>query len=165
VFPGIDVRAVDLQDRLEAETASMAGYAAAVTEQAKRLSRPLAMCGWSMGGLVVLLAAPVVKPHSLILVEPSAPAEVQGLHPETPLTLGSFDPEEVYGPFPAGWPARRESLLAPPGLWNGTYGSVPGRPRDSREGSGFRCCLGGLDTQSVVCGTKRQAGASAVDLL
>jgi hypothetical protein len=65
-----------------------------------------------MGGLTVLHVAPVVEPHSVILLEPSPPAEVQGFHPETPLTFGTFDPEEVYGPATPGERRRPESLLA-----------------------------------------------------
>lgn len=111
-FPGITVSAIDLQENLDVETASMTSYAAVVTTAAQRLNPPVALCGWSMGGLTVLHVAPVVKPHSVILLEPSPPAEVQGFYPETPLTLGAFDPEEVYGPFAPGGRSRPESLLA-----------------------------------------------------
>jgi pimeloyl-ACP methyl ester carboxylesterase len=111
-FPGIAVFAIDLQEDLEVETASMTAYAAVVTKVAQRLNPPVALCGWSMGGLTVLHVAPVLKPHSVILLEPSPPAEVQGFHPETPLTLGAFDPEELYGPAPPGERCRPESLLA-----------------------------------------------------
>jgi hypothetical protein len=33
-------------------------------------------------------------------------------HPEVPLRSGTFDPEEAYGRFPDGMPARPESLRA-----------------------------------------------------
>jgi Alpha/beta hydrolase family len=111
-FPDIAVSAIDLQEDLDVETASMTAYAAVATTAAQRLDPPVALCGWSMGGLTVLHVAPVVKPHSVILLEPSPPAEVQGLHPETLLTLGAFDPEEVYGPAPPGERCRPESSLA-----------------------------------------------------
>ncbi len=97
---------------LMSQKASMTAYAAAVTTAAQHLDPPVALCGWSMGGLTVLHVAPVVKPHSVILLEPSPPAEVQGFHPETPLTFGTFDPEEVYGPAAPGEPCWPESLLA-----------------------------------------------------
>ena len=111
-FPGIAVSAVDLQEGLDVAKASMTTYAALVTTAAQRLNPPVALCGWSMGGLTVLHVAPVVKPHSVILLEPSPPAEVQGFYPETPLTFGTFDPEEVYGPAAPGERCRPESLLA-----------------------------------------------------
>jgi hypothetical protein len=64
-----------------------------------------------MGGLVVLEAAQVTRPSAVVLLEASPPAEVQGFA-DTPLADGTFDPEEVYGAFPTGLPARPESLRA-----------------------------------------------------
>ena len=111
-FPGIEVSAVDLQDGLDVATASHDDYARGVVRAAARTPAPVALCGWSMGGLVVLQAAQVMKPHSVVLLDASAPAEVQGLNPDTEITDGSFDPEDVYGPFPDGMAARRESSRA-----------------------------------------------------
>ena len=65
-----------------------------------------------MGGLVVLQAAQEVEPHSVVLLEGSAPAEVQGCSPDVQLVGGAFDAEAEYGKFPAGIAARPESLLA-----------------------------------------------------
>lgn len=90
----------------------MTYYAAVVTRATQHLNPPVALCGWSMGGLVVLLAAPAVKPHSVVFLEPSPPAEIQGFHLNIPLALGAYDPEEEYGPFPHGQRSRLESLLA-----------------------------------------------------
>jgi hypothetical protein len=53
-----------------------------------------------------------VQPHSVILLEPSAPAEIQGYNPDVQLVDGTFDPEAEYGTFPNGIEARPESLLA-----------------------------------------------------
>lgn len=111
-FPGVEVATVDLHASLDVSRASHADYAEAVSRTAAQLPRPLALCGWSMGGLVVLQAAEQVRPDSVIVIEPSAPAEVQGLHPETEVTDGAFDPEVVSGRFPAGIRARPESLRA-----------------------------------------------------
>ena len=111
-FPGIDVAAVDLQQGRDVETLSHADYASSVIDAAGPLPRPVPLCGWSMGGLVVLQAAERVRPHSVILLEPSPPAEIQGYHPETQTAEGAFDPELVYGRFPAGIPARPESSRA-----------------------------------------------------
>lgn len=111
-FPGVTVVAVDLHADLDVSRASHADYAEAVSRTATQLPRPVALCGWSMGGLVVLQAAEEVRPHAVIVIEPSAPAEVLGFRPETEVTDGSFDPEAVYGRFPAGIRARPESARA-----------------------------------------------------
>ena len=65
-----------------------------------------------MGGLVALLAADRLTPTGIVLVEPSPPAEVQGVHPAVRPSEGTFDPEEVYGRFPPGMASRPESALA-----------------------------------------------------
>lgn len=106
------VSAVDLQENLEIERAKMADYVSTVVEAMNKLPGPVALCGWSMGGLVALLASLESRPQSLVLIEPSAPAEIQGVHREVDLSPGSSDPEQVYGLFPAGQPARAESSLA-----------------------------------------------------
>jgi dienelactone hydrolase len=111
-FPTLTVSAVDLQEGIAVEHASMADYAARVTAAARALPQPVALCGWSMGGLIVLQAAEGVQPHSVILLEPSAPAEIQGYNPDVPLVEGAFDPEAEYGMFPDGIKAQPESLLA-----------------------------------------------------
>jgi pimeloyl-ACP methyl ester carboxylesterase len=110
-FPELDVVAVDLQSGLEVAEASMRDYARAIVWAAKEARRPLALCGWSLGGLAALIAAEEVEPAALVLLEASAPAEIQGWH-EVDLERGVFDPEQVYGSFPAAMRARPESLLA-----------------------------------------------------
>src|SRR5258708_71121 len=65
-----------------------------------------------MGGLVALQAAAEAQPHSVILLEASAPAEAQGFNASVELVEGTFDPEAEYGQFPPGVPSRPESLLA-----------------------------------------------------
>jgi pimeloyl-ACP methyl ester carboxylesterase len=111
-FPGLVVQAVDLQARLDVAEASHGDYAAGVIDAAASLPSPLALCGWSMGGLVVLQAAATVAPHRVILLEPSPPLEVQGTHPQVELRAGTFDPEAVYGRFPRRVRARPESAFA-----------------------------------------------------
>jgi pimeloyl-ACP methyl ester carboxylesterase len=111
-FPGIQVAAVDLQAGLDVASASMDDYADRVVAATEAAEQPVALCGWSMGGLVVLQAAVLVRPHSVVVIEPSPPAEIQGVEPGTGIELGTFDPEAVYGPFPAGMAARSESLPA-----------------------------------------------------
>jgi pimeloyl-ACP methyl ester carboxylesterase len=90
----------------------MSNYAAVAVRAAEWLPPPRALCGWSMGGLVALMAAEGAEAARLVLLEASPPAEVQGAHEAVPLEPGTFDPEETYGPFPPGMPARPESSLA-----------------------------------------------------
>lgn len=111
-FPGIEVGAIDLHQNLDVATASHDDYADNVAKAAAELAAPVSLCGWSMGGLVVLQAAELVQPHSVVLLEPSPPAEVQGYGMETKLGDGVFDPQVVYGPFPPGMRARPESERA-----------------------------------------------------
>jgi pimeloyl-ACP methyl ester carboxylesterase len=89
----------------------MLNYEAAVARTAERLERPLMLLGWSMGGLVAMMAARRVEPDRLVLLEPSPPTEVQG-HRDVRLEAGTYDPEEEYGAFPPGVRARPESKLA-----------------------------------------------------
>jgi pimeloyl-ACP methyl ester carboxylesterase len=111
-FPGVEVMAVDLQEGLEVAEATHKAYADAVVRAAGRLAGPVALCGWSMGGLAALQAAASVEPAAVVLLETSPPAEAQGVDKSIELRPGTFDPEEVYGPFPDGMRARPESLLA-----------------------------------------------------
>jgi pimeloyl-ACP methyl ester carboxylesterase len=108
----LSVLAVDLQAGLEVSGASMSDYADRVATTASGLPQPVAACGWSMGGLVVLLAAERARLHSVVLIEASPPGEVQGFDPDAAAVDGTFDPQAVYGPFPDGVPARPESSLA-----------------------------------------------------
>jgi pimeloyl-ACP methyl ester carboxylesterase len=111
-FDGVVVEAVDLHENLEVAHATHAAYAERVLAAARGLPRPVALCGWSMGGLAVLQAAAEVQPHSVVLLETSPPAEAQENDPSAEPEPGTFDPEEVYGAFPPDMRARPESLLA-----------------------------------------------------
>ena len=111
-FPGVETIAVDLHAGLDVGRASHADYAARVVVAARAAREPVALCGWSMGGLVVLQAAERAAPHSVVLLEASPPAEVQGLTPDAPIVDGAFDPEEAYGVFPPGMRPRPESTRA-----------------------------------------------------
>jgi len=111
-FPDLDVAAVDLHADLDIARASMRDYAQRIVAIAQTLDRPLFLCGWSMGGLAALMAAPSVIPDGLILLEASPPAGVQGSNEAVSLRTGTFDAEEVYGDFPPGVSARPESQLA-----------------------------------------------------
>jgi len=111
-FPTLNIEAVDLQEGLVVAGASMNDYASRVAAAARALPGSVAICGWSMGGLAVLQAAQEVKPHAVVLLEASPPAEIQGRNPGVQLVKGAFDPEAEYGRFPDGIASRPESLLA-----------------------------------------------------
>ncbi|MBW3667076.1 MAG: alpha/beta hydrolase, partial [Actinobacteria bacterium] len=96
-FDGTELEAVDLQVGLRIESVSMSAYAERVAKVVARRQDPVYVCGWSMGGLVALMAATQTPPRALAVIEPSPPAEVQGTHPEVRLRSGTFDPDEVYG--------------------------------------------------------------------
>jgi pimeloyl-ACP methyl ester carboxylesterase len=111
-FPEARTEAVDLQAGLDVAHASMRDYADRLACAAEALPRPIAVCGWSMGGLVAMIAAPRVEPACLVLLEASPSAEIQGTHPEVELAHGTFDGEATYGAFPLGVRSRPESVLA-----------------------------------------------------
>jgi pimeloyl-ACP methyl ester carboxylesterase len=111
-FPELEVEAVDLHTGLNVAEAAMSNYAAVVARAAEWLPRPLAICGWSSGGLAAMMAARQAEADLLVLLETSPPGEVQGFDGSVPLEPGTFDPEATYGAFPPGMRARPESLLA-----------------------------------------------------
>ena len=80
-FHGLELTAVDLHAGLDVGRASMNDYCSAVVKASLGLPQPVALCGWSMGGLVVMMAAEAVRPAALVVLEPSPPAETQGYAP------------------------------------------------------------------------------------
>lgn len=126
--PSLDVVPVNLHDGLDVGSASMSDYRGVVEAACTRARPPVALCGWSMGGLVAMMAAHAVRTDALVVIEPSAPAEVQGTH-DAPEGSGTFDPEEVYGAFPPGMRARPESSRARADRKRGI--SVPSLPARS----------------------------------
>jgi len=104
--------AVDLHEGLDVANASMRDYAERVAAAIAGAPDPAGVVGWSMGGLVAMMAAAMTPPAALVAIEPSAPAEVLGLHPGVALRSGTFDPETAYGPLPQGMRTRPESLRA-----------------------------------------------------
>lgn len=111
-FTDRSVHCVDLHAGLDVASASMDDYVEIVLRSSQTLPRPVVLCGWSMGGLVVLQAAVRAEIFAVVVIEPSPPAEIQGLDSSVTPHDGTFDPEETYGPFPAGMPARAESTRA-----------------------------------------------------
>jgi len=113
-WPTDDVRVPDLQEGLDVAHASMSDYAdrvlAAVGDQPAR-DQAVVLCGWSMGGLVAMMAALRCEPAALVVIEPSVPAEIDA-DPDWPLEAGTYDAESTYGPSVPGMRHRPESLLA-----------------------------------------------------
>ena len=109
-WPDDDVLVPDLQEGLDVAHATMSDYAdrvlAAVGDQ------PTVLCGWSMGGLVAMMAARRCQPTALVVIEPSVPAQIDGGDPSWPLEAGTYDAESTYGPSMPGMRHRPESLLA-----------------------------------------------------
>jgi pimeloyl-ACP methyl ester carboxylesterase len=85
-FGQIDLRAVDLLADIDADNASMTDYAEAVEKAAHEVPSPRACCGWSMGGLVAMMAHKDFD--ALVLIEPSPPAELQGYDPQVMISPG-----------------------------------------------------------------------------
>lgn len=112
-FPAARFIAPDLQVELEVAGATMGDYAHRVERAAGGAEAPILLAGWSMGGLVAMMAADTIRPDAVVLLEPSPPGEVQGFHPGgPPIRSGTFDPERVYGSFPSRVRARPESAVA-----------------------------------------------------
>ena len=76
-LPGMEVATIDLHDDLDVACSSMQDYADSLIEACIGLRPPLFVCGWSMGGLVALMACPSLELAGLILLEPSPPDFLQ----------------------------------------------------------------------------------------
>lgn len=109
-FPGYDVRAPDLQKGLDVARAQMSDYVDRVVGAAA--DRPSVVCGWSMGGLVALMAAQDSRLQAVVVIEPSLPLELSGGDALRSFRSGTYDAESAYGPLPPGTRCRPESLRA-----------------------------------------------------
>ena len=110
-LPTWNVRAPDLLQDLNVATATMTDYANAAVRAAADFD-DVVLCGWSMGGLVALMAASVAMPAAIVVLEPSLPAELQGFHPGVVPNIGTFDPADVNGAARGGPTTRLESSFA-----------------------------------------------------
>lgn len=112
-WAGFDVRAPDLQDGGDLAVTTMDDYADKVVHAGwgPADGSPVVLCGWSMGGLVAMMAALRGTPAALVVVEPSVPSQVGGNHPSVTLEPGTYG-ADVYGSVAAPNQTRRESLLA-----------------------------------------------------
>ena len=184
-FPGVTVDAVDLHAGLDVRRASHADYAEAVARAAAELPRPLALCGWSMGGLVVLpggrAGAAGLRGRD---PGPSAPCRGPGdpspetggrrrqLRPGGPLPGRPFLPgREPAGPprvlaRPRGSASAGSPSVSPPvPVARRLLGRrVPGRARHAGRGAlriGTALALPPASTTGTSCSTKRVPRAVA----
>ena len=90
----LDLRGHGARAPAELGTTRMADYADDVVAFARALREPPVLLGWSMGGLVALMAAAECRARACVGLAPSAPART--LDSAVPLRAGTFGPEE-YG--------------------------------------------------------------------
>jgi pimeloyl-ACP methyl ester carboxylesterase len=110
LWPDDDVRIPDLQEGLDVAQATMSDYADRVLAAVG--DKPAVLCGWSMGGLVAMMAGLSCEPAALVVIEPSVPVQIDGGDPDWPLEAGTYDAESTYGPSAPGMAHRPESRLA-----------------------------------------------------
>lgn len=164
-FPGHGVVAVDMQTGLDVERASMEDYRDVALSALETMPAPRALCGWSMGGLVAMMVAERIPVERLVLIEPSPPAEVQGMDEEVEMETGTFDPEQVYGAFGPGARPRPESRLARSQRNAGI--SVPALPAATLVvyGEEFRHPRGTAVSKRYGCESLFVPGANHMDLV
>jgi pimeloyl-ACP methyl ester carboxylesterase len=129
----IDLRGHGASSPLDLATTSMHAYAADVLGLVEQLRRPPVLVGWSMGGLVAMMAAAAGGAVACVGLAPSMPART--VDPAIPLRSGVFTAEEygITGRDPDDQPAmpdldreEREVALA-------SLGAESRRARDERQ--------------------------------
>jgi pimeloyl-ACP methyl ester carboxylesterase len=90
----IDLRGHGASGAADLSATRMADYAADVVSLARTLRRAPVLLGWSMGGLVAMMAATACEAPACVGLAPSTPSRT--LDPAVPLRAGVFGPEE-YG--------------------------------------------------------------------
>jgi pimeloyl-ACP methyl ester carboxylesterase len=90
----IDLRGHGRSDPIDLSHTSMHDYAADVRALAAQFTRPPVLIGWSMGGLVAIMAAAAGIAAACVGLAPSTPA--RQVNASVTLRVGEFGPEE-YG--------------------------------------------------------------------
>jgi pimeloyl-ACP methyl ester carboxylesterase len=90
----IDLRGHGESDTIDLSHTSMQDYADDVVSLMRELAEPPVLIGWSMGGLVAMLAAQQTPVRAIVGLAPSTPARERDA--SKPLRAGTFGPEE-YG--------------------------------------------------------------------
>jgi pimeloyl-ACP methyl ester carboxylesterase len=95
-FPSyaIDLRGHGASHAIDLSRTTMSDYAEDVLALTRQLSAPAVLVGWSMGGLVAMMAAEQLPALAWIGLAPSTPSVERD--PGTPVRQGEFGPEE-YG--------------------------------------------------------------------
>jgi pimeloyl-ACP methyl ester carboxylesterase len=102
----LDLRGHGLSAATDLSTTRMQDYASDVIDCAAQLRHPPVLIGWSMGGLVALMAAAAIVTSAWVGLGPSAPARHR--RDGALLRTGEFGPEE-YGIVDRD-PARQPSM-------------------------------------------------------
>lgn len=90
----LDLRGHGASEPVDLSNTGMADYAEDVVTLARELRRPPVLVGWSMGGLVAMMAASSCGAIACVGLAPSMPARARD--DSVPLRSGVFGPEE-YG--------------------------------------------------------------------
>lgn len=90
----LDLRGHGESEAIDLAEARMADYAADVVELARQVRRPPILLGWSMGGLVAMMAAPSCDAIACVGLAPSTPTRTRD--DSMPIRSGVFGAEE-YG--------------------------------------------------------------------
>ena len=109
--PAAKLIPVDLQDGIEVSRATMEDYVDQVVIAAGGIHDRPVLVGWSMGGLVAMMAAARLRASKLVLIEPSPTAEIVGEHPEVEIPESGTYGAEVYGGL-GGLSERPDSAVA-----------------------------------------------------
>lgn len=88
----IDLRGHGGSDHVDLSSTSMQDYADDVVSACGELAQKPVLMGWSMGGLVAMMAASRCHARAVVGLAPSTPATKRG--PGVPLRHGVFGPEE-----------------------------------------------------------------------
>jgi pimeloyl-ACP methyl ester carboxylesterase len=137
----LDLRGHGESEPIDLSETRMADYADDVSALARELRRPPVLLGWSMGGLVAIMAARSCAAAACIGLAPSTPARLRD--PSVPIRSGVFGPEE-YGIVDRD-PDRQPSM--------------PDLDREERL-----VALGSLGVESRMARDERKAGITIADL-
>ena len=130
-----DLRGHGEHATVDLSTTRMADYAADVVALARDLARPPVLVGWSMGGLVAMMAAAATRAVACVGLAPSTPRAARD--PAVPLRVGTFD-AETYGI------TNDDPAMQP---------SMPDLDLEER-----RIALASLSPESLLARDERQAG-------
>jgi pimeloyl-ACP methyl ester carboxylesterase len=129
----IDLRGHGDSTPADLSNTTMADYASDVRDLVGQMARPPVIVGWSMGGLVALMAAAPGGVAACICLEPSPPA--LELDESLPLRSGVFGAEEygIAGAGPQDQPSMPDLDLKERAVALSSLGPESRRARDERK--------------------------------